>query len=184
MAQARKTRIAVPQVRIERNYRDSQGINRDTLATRFRKEVLPSVALVDWIEEGRGCMSVRKRSWTTGQGLTKEAWVVDYVDVGGRRRLKTFQRKKEADAYSATTSVEVRQGTHIADSASATVREAGQLWLNRVKAASLERSTIASYTQQLAYHIIPFIGSRRLSQLHPPAAVCRLSFRPAVAAKT
>jgi integrase len=113
-------------------------------------------------------MSVRKRQWTT-KGQPKEAWVVDYVDGQGKRRLKTFPRKKEADAFSATARVEVRQGTHVADSVSVTVRETGQLWLNRAKAAGLERSTVASYTQQLAYHIVPFIGSRRLSQLQSPA---------------
>jgi integrase len=91
------------------------------------------------------------------------------IDGQGRRRLKTFPRKKEADAFSPKARVEVREGTHVADSASATVREAGQLWLARAKAAGLERSTVTGYTQQLAYHIEPFIGSRRLSQLHSPA---------------
>jgi integrase len=33
--------------------------------------------------------SVRKRTWTTG-GKVKTAWVVDYFDQHGRRRLKTF----------------------------------------------------------------------------------------------
>ncbi len=38
MAQARKTRIAVPQISDSRaHHNDSQGINRDTLVTRFRK---------------------------------------------------------------------------------------------------------------------------------------------------
>jgi integrase len=37
-------------------------------------------------------MSVRKRQWTTGKGVPKEAWVVDYADTNGKRRLKTFPR--------------------------------------------------------------------------------------------
>ena len=41
-------------------------------------------------------MSIRKRSWTTAKGEQKEAWVVDYADSSGKRRLKTFERKKEA----------------------------------------------------------------------------------------
>ena len=38
-------------------------------------------------------MSVRKREWTTTQGEQREAWIVDYFDAGGTRRLKTFKRK-------------------------------------------------------------------------------------------
>jgi integrase len=78
-------------------------------------------------------MSVRKRKWTTHGGEPKEAWVVDYVDSGGKRRLKTFPRKKEADAFAAKAGVEVREGTHVADSASATVAQAGALWLARAR---------------------------------------------------
>ena len=114
-------------------------------------------------------MSVRKRQWITGKGVSKEAWVVDYVDRAGKRRLKTFPRKKEADAFSATARVEVREGTHVADSASATVGEAGALWLARATAEGLERATIESYRQQLAYHIEPFIGGARLSRISAPS---------------
>jgi integrase len=113
-------------------------------------------------------MSVRKRQWTTGKGVAKEAWVVDYVDRAGKRRLKTFPRKKEADAYSATARVEVREGTHVADRDSATVGQAGALWLARATAEGLERATIDSYRQHLAYHIEPFIGSSRLSRVSAP----------------
>ena len=73
-------------------------------------------------------MSVRKRIWQT-KGDTKEAWVVDYFDNVGKRRLKTFGRKKDADHFAATAHVEVRDGLHVADSATVTVSEAGILWL-------------------------------------------------------
>ena len=115
-------------------------------------------------------MSVRKRKWVTRGGEAKEAWVVDYVDGSGKRRLKTFPRKKEADAFAAKAGVEVREGTHVADSASATVAQAGALWLARAKAHSLERATTDTYHQYLAYHIEPFIGGMRLSRFTAPAA--------------
>jgi Holliday junction resolvase RusA-like endonuclease len=44
-------------------------------------------------------MSVRKRNWVTPKGEHKEAWVVDFADVAGRRRLKTFDTKKAADKF-------------------------------------------------------------------------------------
>ena len=46
-------------------------------------------------------MSVRKRTWTTGKGIEKSAWVADYVDTKGVRRLKSFKLKKDADAFAA-----------------------------------------------------------------------------------
>ncbi len=49
-----------------------------------------------------------KREWTTPKGEQKSAWVVDYTDTTDKRRLKTFQKKKEADTFAATASVQVR----------------------------------------------------------------------------
>ena len=113
-------------------------------------------------------MSVRKRNWKTSKGAEKEAWVVDYTDGQGERRLKTFKKKKEADAFASTTHVEIRQGTHVADSASVTVREAGEKWIAQAKADELEPSTTDQYQQHLDLHIVPYLGGTRLSQLNTP----------------
>jgi len=113
-------------------------------------------------------MSVRKRTWTNARGEPKEAWIVDYTDQGGKRRLKTFKRKKEADAYHARVNVEVAAGIHTPDSASITVRDATTRWLASCRAAGLEPSTIASYEQAVTHHILPFLGRVRLSQLSAP----------------
>lgn len=112
-------------------------------------------------------MSIRKRTWTNAKGEEKTAWVVDYVDTKGTRRLKTFDKKKDADTFSSTAKVEVRDGTHVADSASATVKEAGDLW---IKAAGrrVERGTLVQYRQHLDLHIVPFLGATLLSRLTVP----------------
>jgi integrase len=113
-------------------------------------------------------MSVRKRKWITRKGEEKEAWVVDYRDQLDRRLLKTFPRKKEADAFAASSRVEVSEGTHVADSASVTVKQAGDLWLKSAEAAELERTTLDQYRQHLRLHIEPLIGRTKLSQLNAP----------------
>lgn len=118
-------------------------------------------------------MSVRKRKWTTGKGVERESWIVDYADARGVRRLKTFAKKKDADAFSATSSVEVRQGTHVADSASATVSEAAEIWMRAVENGRngrdpAERSTLRQYRQHVDLHIVPEIGETRLSKLTGP----------------
>jgi integrase len=113
-------------------------------------------------------MSVRKRAWATSKGEQKEAWVVDYVDQTGTRRLKTFAKKKAADNFSATANVEIRAGIHTADSASITIAQAGKLWLETGDKAGLERSTLAAYRQHLKLHIEPYLGNVKLSQLSAP----------------
>ena len=114
-------------------------------------------------------MSVRKRTWTTAKGERKEAWIVDYTDQRGERHIRTFERKKDADAWSATAKIEVRQGTHTADSASVTVAKAGELWIESAERNGLERATIALYRQHLRDHIAPLLGNVKLSQLSAPA---------------
>jgi len=114
-------------------------------------------------------MSVRKRKWTTNKGEEREAWIVDYADQQGIRRLKTFKRKKDADAFASTTHVEVREGTHVADRATVTVKEAAENWIRSGEAAGLEKATLAQYRQHVDLHIMPFIGRTKLSQLSVPA---------------
>ena len=118
-------------------------------------------------------MSVRKRTWTTAKGVEREAWNVDYVDQSGTRRLKTFKRKKEADAWADSTGVAVREGTHVADSASVTVKAAGDLWIKVAELGDderypLERTTVDQYKQHLRLHIEPFIGKKKLSRITTP----------------
>jgi len=55
-------------------------------------------------------MSVRKRTWRNRDGSQGEAWVVAYTDQGGTRRIKSFGRKRDADAFHATV------GLHVPDS--------------------------------------------------------------------
>jgi integrase len=113
-------------------------------------------------------MSIRKRTWKTANGEERQSWVVDYVDQHGKRRLKTFEKKKDADTFSTTAKFEVREGTHTADSASITVGAAADLWLTSCRANGLEKSTLAAYEQHVLIHIKPFLGRTKLSQLTAP----------------
>ncbi|AOF89996.1 site-specific integrase [Sinorhizobium sp. RAC02] len=113
-------------------------------------------------------MSVRKREWTTPKGEAKSAWVVDYFDTAGKRRLKTFRLKKEADQFAATASVEVREGVHVADSATITIEEAGKLWLKSGDAAGLERTSIDQRKQHLNLHIVPLASAVKLTKVTAP----------------
>lgn len=111
-------------------------------------------------------MSVRKRSWTTGKGEKREAWIVDYTDQQGARHIETFQRKKDADDFHATVRVDVAKGTHTPASKSPTVAEAATIWLNRVEANGAERSTLRQYKQHVDLHIVPRLGATKVSALN------------------
>jgi integrase len=91
---------------------------------------------------------------------------VDYADQGGKRRLKTFKKKKEADAYHANTKVEIEQGVHVAPNASVTIAEAADLWLQ--SCSGLERATVTAYKQHVDIHIVPLMGREKLSELTAP----------------
>lgn len=115
-------------------------------------------------------MSVRKRTWANG---TKSAWVVDYHDQTGSRKLRTFDRKTDAVAFEATAKVEVRAGTHTADSDSITVEAAAEQWLTEgrkvtAKRQPLEPTTLAQRDQHVRLHIVPLIGKTKLSRLTVP----------------
>src|SRR5262245_8556261 len=97
----------------------------------------------------REFVSVRKRVWNSRRNGRQEAWVVDYADQQGKRRLKTFALKREADAFAASSRIEVGQGTHIADSASVTVKQAGDLWLETSRGVGLEVTSVEMYEQHL-----------------------------------
>jgi integrase len=113
-------------------------------------------------------VSVRKRTWNSPSGEPKEAWVVDYVDQHGERHIKTFAKKRDADAHHAIVGTAVRAGTHTADSRSVTVARAAEMWLESCEAAGLERASMMAYRQRADLHITPILGALRLSQLTVP----------------
>jgi integrase len=94
-------------------------------------------------------------------------WIVDYSARDGKQHIRTFDRKKDADAYQATVKVEVGKGTHVAPSQSPTVEQAAAAWINRANAEGRERGTVRQYQQHADLHIVPRIGKIKLANLTP-----------------
>lgn len=69
--------------------------------------------------------SVRKRKWTHN-GAEKEAWIVSYTDQSGKRRLKTFDKKKDADKHRIKVETEIEQGIHTPANETMSVRECAE----------------------------------------------------------
>jgi integrase len=98
----------------------------------------------------------------------REAWIVDYTDRDGDRIMKTFAKKKEADAYHASVSVAVAAGTHTAPSKSITLAEVAKQWLDFVAGRGRERTTLAFYEQHVRLHIDKRLGRFKLAALSAP----------------
>ena len=110
-------------------------------------------------------MSVCKRVLEDGE----IRWQVDYRDNAGTRRHRQFRTKREADAFHAKARTEVAAGVHTPDSVAITIAEAADLWLTRCERDALERSTILAYQQHVELHILPHLGTTKLSRLSVPA---------------
>ena len=93
--------------------------------------------------------TIRKRTWTTRRGESKSAWIADYTDQAGKQHIKTFATKRAADAWLVTARHEISLGVHTPDTASSTVAEAGEVWIDQAEADGLELSTIRQYRQHL-----------------------------------
>jgi integrase len=111
--------------------------------------------------------TIRKRQWTS-RGTQHSAWVVDYFDQGGKRHLKTFETKKAAERWATEALHEVAQGIHTPGSASVTVAEAFERWIEHCQLEKLEFGTIKQRRQHLSLHVTPFIGREKLSSLSTP----------------
>jgi integrase len=109
--------------------------------------------------------TIRKRAWTTRKGEAKTAWTANYPDQTGKWHLKTFTTKKAADRWLTSAKKEVFDGTHTPDSATATVADAAELWLQRCRTNNLERGTLRAYDQLVRLGILPLIGEERVSRL-------------------
>jgi integrase len=112
--------------------------------------------------------SVRKRTWNTKTG-TRVSWLVDYRDAAGKRRFQQYDTRKEAQAQLAKLTVEVANGVHTPMSASITVAEAAEIWLQRGELEGLERATLVNYRRWATKTISPALGREKLARLTVPA---------------
>src|SRR5262245_42538408 len=64
-----------------------------------RAQISHLFALVRTYLKKATTMSVRKRTWTNQDGSKGQAWVAEYTDHEGKRRLRTFETKQEADSF-------------------------------------------------------------------------------------
>jgi integrase len=109
-------------------------------------------------------MAVWKRTWTNKDGVASSAWCADYKDTNGRRVVRTFDLKRDAEAFTEGHRVDARAGLGIADSR-ITLKQAAEGWIRQVKADGREPTTVVNYRQHVDKHILPRIGDVPLAKL-------------------
>ena len=108
--------------------------------------------------------TVRKRILPSG--LVR--WRASYTDGAGVRRTKQFVRKSDGEAWLVEVRHDIARGVHTPGSISPTVKEAAALWIKRCNEKGLEAMTVKGYEEHIDLHIVPFIGSKKLSDLTVP----------------
>ncbi len=74
------------------------------------------------------------------------AYEVSCRDQGGKRRRKQFGRRKDAAAFRDRAGVEVRDGTHVPDRETVTVKGAARIWLAACAAGRQGRHPVEPHT--------------------------------------
>ncbi|UKJ74504.1 tyrosine-type recombinase/integrase [Azospirillum brasilense] len=110
--------------------------------------------------------SVRKREWTHN-GETKTAWVCEYTDGKGKRHRKTFEKKKDADAY--RTRMEVEKTDGFSAHSSLTVKDLAGLFLkhleDKVKDNRIGLNHLRVHKQGVTVCILPYFGKMKVSDV-------------------
>jgi integrase len=123
-----------------------------------------------WPSEKESRMAtIRKRYRNRGKPNEKlMGFELSYVDQHKKRHLKLFKLKGDAKAYLKKAEPEVDQGIHVADRESLTVAVAAELWLQNCRVNKLKSATLRQYGNHVRIHIVPAIGTKKLSELSRP----------------
>lgn len=104
--------------------------------------------------------TVSKRTWVH-HGETKTAWIIRYRDAGGAHRQKTFERKKDADAYRVMIEGEAMQG-RLLTKPPTPLRDVARLFAmrldERMENGDIGRSRRDNLVNFLNHHILPHLG--------------------------
>ena len=114
--------------------------------------------------------SVSKREWVSPNGEKKVAWVLRYTDPAGKRRLKTFERKKEAEEARIRIGGEMAQGAFSHAAERMTFGKAIDRFLEqmdrRVEAKDgLRAMTAYQWRRAIEKRIRPRFGDMKVSQV-------------------
>ena len=112
-----------------------------------------------------------KRTWKHN-GETKTAWVVRYVDRGGKQKQETFDKKKEADARRSEIEIDLASNRHRATAQTMTIGTAADSFLRRMeeraKTGQIGETHRKRVVISLRIHVLPYLAKVRLCDVRLP----------------
>lgn len=107
---------------------------------------------------------------------------VNYGEPDGRRRRKTFQKKADAERFSATVEADKVRGAYIdPDAGRITFKTYADDWLST---RTFSESTREGTALRLRLHVYPVLGHRRLANIRPSTVQAWLKTLDHLAPKT
>lgn len=112
--------------------------------------------------------TVGKHKWSY-KGVERTNWIVRYTDQGGRRRGKTFERKKDADKFRTRVEAEIENAQHVPDRDTVTVRSLINQYLGmlqqRIVEGRLGRASAGNVEIALRKHLAPALGGMKIKDV-------------------
>ena len=106
----------------------------------------------------------------------KPRYDVTYKQPDGRRRMKTFLKRVDADRFAATVEADVLRGTYLdPDAGRVTFKKYAEEWL---AIQTFESTTRAAVELRLRLHVYPALGSKMIGQIRPTTVQTWLKAMP------
>jgi len=94
-------------------------------------------------------------------------WRARWRDENGAQRAKSFETKKQATAYLASVTTDIKRGLRTSYDGSILVAELAEMWIDA--SIHLSPGTLWTYQRDLNRYILPTFGDLKVSALTPPA---------------
>jgi integrase len=94
-------------------------------------------------------------------------WRARWRDENGAQRAKSFETKKQATAYLASVTTDIKRGLRTSYDGSISVAELAEMWIDA--SIHLSPGTLWTYQRDLNRYILPTFGDLKVSALTPPA---------------
>jgi len=94
-------------------------------------------------------------------------WRARWRDENGAQRARSFDTKKQATAYLASVTTDIKRGLRTSYDGSISVAELAELWIDA--SIHLSPGTLWTYQRDLNRYILPTFGDLKVSALTPPA---------------
>lgn len=112
-------------------------------------------------------MAVKKRNIKDKKGNVSIRYVVDYIDINGKRNRAKFKLLSEARAYDAEVVSATNKGFNTSFNKTITFNDASEQFIEFNTKVHCKQSTIETYETYLKIHLKPFFKDTKMINITP-----------------